>query len=306
MYIYLPVALTSINVFLPVCLGLAVGLLSGLFGVGGGWLMTPLLMMLGIQPAVAAATDAAQIVGASTSGTYAHWRLGNVDFKMGFHLLIGGFLGGLTGVEIIKILRVLGNVNFLIKITYVIMLGVIGTFMLIESLSKFKSKNKTVEKKEKKESVITKFFKSLPFQIHYKKSGVTHSILVTATVGYIVGILAAIMGVGGGFLMVPVMFYLLKMPMNIVIGTSLFQIFFTCVEVTFLQAYINHTVDILLAILLLIGSSFGAQIGAIIGKKIKGEQLRILMAILVLMVTVKIIIELITPPSILLSPAGGH
>jgi len=306
MDIYLPLALTSINIFLPVCLGLFVGLLSGLFGVGGGWLMTPLLMMFGIQPAVAAATDAAQIVGASTSGTYAHWRLGNVDFKMGFHLLIGGFLGGLTGVELIKILRVIGNVNFLIKITYVVMLGIIGIFMFIESVKTLREKNKTVSKRNSEDSAITKFFKSLPLQIYYNRSGVSHSILVTISVGYIVGILSAVMGVGGGFLMVPVMFYLLRMPMNMVVGTSLFQIFFTCVEVTFLQAYINYTVDILLAILLLIGSSFGAQVGAIIGKKIKGEQLRILMAILVLIVTVKIVLELITPPSILLSSAGGH
>ena len=305
MYLYLPVALTSVNVLIPVGLGLAVGLLSGLFGVGGGFLMTPLLIMLGIPSTVAAATDSNQIVAASTSGTYAHWKVGNVDFKMGLYLLIGGFIGGLFGVQAIKILKATGNADFVIKMTYVLMLGIVGTYMFIESLSSMK-KNKTQKVKTEKESATGRFLKSLPLQTHFEKSGVTHSALVPIFFGGFVGILAAIMGVGGGFLMVPVMVYLLRMPMHVVVGTSLFQILFNCIEVTFLQAYTNHTVDFILAVLLLLGSTIGAQIGAVFGRKLNGEQLKIILAVIVLVVTVKIISELTLTPSLLLAQAGGH
>ncbi|MBI4709937.1 MAG: sulfite exporter TauE/SafE family protein [Nitrospirae bacterium] len=305
MYLYLPVALTSINIIIPVGLGLAVGLLSGLFGVGGGFLMTPLLIMFGIPSTVAAATDSNQIVAASTSGTYAHWKVGNVDFKMGVYLLIGGFIGGLFGVQAIKVLNATGNADFVIKMTYVLMLGIVGTYMLIESLNSMKKK-KTEAVKTEKESGLTKFLKSLPFQTHFEKSGVTHSTLIPLLFGGFVGILAAIMGVGGGFLMVPVMVYILKMPMHVVVGTSLFQILFNCIEVTFLQAYTNHNVDFILAVLLLLGSTVGAQIGAVFGRKMKGEQLKIILAVIVLVVTVKIIFELTLTPSLLLSQAGGH
>jgi uncharacterized membrane protein YfcA len=307
MHLYLPVALTSISIFLPVGLGLLVGLLSGLFGVGGGFLMTPLLIMLGIPPTVAAATDSNQIVAASTSGTYAHWRIGNVDFKMGLFLLVGGFTGGLLGVQLIKVLRMMGNADIVIKITYVLMLGIVGGYMFFESLSSMK-KEKVADKKveEKKESGISRFLKSLPFQTHFEKSGVTHSALIPVVVGSFVGILAAIMGVGGGFLMVPVMVYLLRMPMHVVVGTSLFQILFTCIEVTFLQSYTNHTVDFTLAVLLLIGSTVGAQVGTVFGRKLKGEQLKILLAVIVLVVTVKIILDITLTPSMLLAHGGGH
>ena len=314
MYMYLPIALTSVNYLLVVGLGLAVGLLSGLFGVGGGFLMTPLLMMIGIPPTIAAATDANQIVAASASGTFAHWRLGNVDFKMGLYLLIGGFIGGAVGVHIIKILRATGGADFLIKITYVIMLGVVGTFMFFESLHALRKQKaakaaaakgevKPDAKPAKKKAGL---LASLPMQTYFEKSGVTHSALVPLVLGVFVGILAAIMGVGGGFLMVPVMIYLLRMLMHVVVGTSLFQIMFTCTEVTFLQAYTNHTVDFLLAILLLVGSVFGAQIGTVLGRKLHGDQLKILLAVIVLAVTVKIVLELTLEPSLLLAYKGGH
>jgi uncharacterized membrane protein YfcA len=310
MFMYLPIALTSANYILVVGLGLGVGLLSGLFGVGGGFLMTPLLMMIGIPPTIAAATDANQIVAASASGTFAHWRLGNVDFKMGLYLLIGGFIGGAVGVHIIKVLRATGGADFLIKMTYVIMLGVVGTFMFFESLHALRKQKAAAKNGEKeKPSPVQKkggLLRSLPLQTHFEKSGVTHSALVPLGLGVFVGILAAIMGVGGGFLMVPVMIYMLRMPMHVVVGTSLFQIMFTCTEVTFLQAYTNHTVDFLLAILLLVGSVFGAQIGTALGKKLHGDQLKILLAIIVLAVTVKIILELILEPSLLLAYKGGH
>jgi len=307
MYLYLPVALTSINILIPVGLGLAVGLLSGLFGVGGGFLLTPLLIMFGIPSTVAAATDSNQIVAASTSGTYAHWKVGNVDFKMGLYLLAGGFLGGIVGVQLIKLLHAMGNADFVIKITYILMLGIVGVYMFIESLQSMrKKKNEVAEAKEERESAVGRFLKSLPLQTHFVKSGITHSIFVPIVLGAFVGILAAIMGVGGGFLMVPIMVYMLRMPMHVVVGTSLFQILFTCIEVTFLQAYTNHTVDFMLAVLLLLGSTVGAQIGASFGKKLKAEQLKILLATIVLAVTVKIVFEITLTPSLLLSQVGGH
>ena len=308
MYLYLPVALTSINILVPVGLGLAVGLLSGLFGVGGGFLLTPLLIMFGIPSTVAAATDSNQIVAASTSGTYAHWKVGNVDFKMGTYLLIGGFLGGLVGVQAIKLLHAMGNADFVIKMTYVLMLGIVGVYMFIESIQSMR-KNKdaaVIETQEEKETAVSRFLKSLPLQTRFEKSGVTHSALVPIVLGSFVGVLAAIMGVGGGFLMVPVMVYMLRMPMHVVVGTSLFQILFTCIEVTFLQATTNHSVDFLLAVLLLVGSTVGAQIGTVFGRKLKGEQLKVLLAAIVLVVTIKIVFDLTLTPSLLISQAGGH
>jgi uncharacterized protein len=305
MYLYLPVALTSINILIPVGLGLAVGLLSGLFGVGGGFLMTPLLIMFGIPSTVAAATDSNQIVAASTSGTYAHWKVGNVDFKMGLYLLAGGFVGGLLGVQGIKILKAMGNADFVIKMTYVLMLGIVGSYMFFESLQSIK-KQKTADAKPAKESGFTKFLKALPLQTRFEKSGVTHSALVPIIFGAFVGILAAVMGVGGGFLMVPVMVYILRMPMHVVVGTSLFQILFNCIEVTFLQATTNHTVDFILAVLLLIGSTVGAQIGTVFGRKLKGDQLKIILAVIVLLVTVKMVFDLTLTPSLLLTKGGGH
>src|SRR5512139_653563 len=180
MYLYLPVALTSINILVPVGLGLAVGLLSGLFGVGGGFLLTPLLIMFGIPSTVAAATDSNQIVAASTSGTYAHWKVGNVDFKMGLYLLVGGFVGGIIGVQAIKLLHAMGNADFVIKMTYVLMLGIVGVYMFIESIQSMrKKKDETVEAAiEEKETTISRFLKSLPLQTRFEKSGVTHSALV--------------------------------------------------------------------------------------------------------------------------------
>ncbi len=305
MHLYLPVALTSVNVIMPVGLGLLVGLLSGLFGVGGGFLMTPLLIMLGIPPTVAAATDSNQIVAASTSGTYAHWRVGNVDFKMGIYLLVGGFSGGLVGVQGIKFLKATGNADFVINITYVLMLGIVGAYMFIESLQSMKKK-KAAEGKPETESGFARLLGRLPLQTRFEKSGVTHSLILPIFFGFLVGVLAAIMGVGGGFLMVPIMVYILRMPMHVVVGTSLFQILFTCIEVTFLQAHTNHSVDFVLAVLLLLGSTLGAQVGAVFGRKLKADQLKILLAVIVLGVTVKMIFGLTLAPALLLSAAGGH
>lgn len=306
-YIYLPIAQHSVALPIVVGLGFIVGLLSGLFGVGGGFLMTPLLIMIGIPPTVAAASDSNQIVAASASGTYAHYRLGNVDFKMGFYLLIGGVIGGTGGVQIIRMLRQMGNADFLIMITYVIMLGFVGGYMFFESLQGMRSyKAEAPKKPEKRTSAYSRFLQSLPFQTRFNKSGIVLSPLVPLFLGSLVGVLAAIMGVGGGFIMVPVMVYLLRMPMHVVVGTSLFQVLFTCMDVTIMQAYSNRTVDFVLALLLLIGSTFGAQIGARLSTKLKDDQLKIFLAILVLAVMVKMLFGLVLPPHNLLSYHGGH
>jgi uncharacterized protein len=307
-YIYLPIAHHSVSLPLMVGLGFIVGLLSGLFGVGGGFLMTPLLIMFGIPPTVAAASDSNQIVAASASGMYAHYRLGNVDFKMGIYLLIGGVLGGTGGVQIIKVLRQMGNADFLIKITYVVMLGLVGGFMFIESLQSLRAANhqKSTPAEEPRDSIYVRLIRSLPFQTHFEKSGVVLSPIAPLFLGGLMGVLAAIMGVGGGFIMVPVMVYLLRMPMHVVVGTSLFQVLFTCIDVTIMQAYSNKTVDFVLALLLLIGSTLGAQIGARLSTRLKDDQLKIYLATLVLLVMGKMLFDLVLTPHILLSYHGGH
>ncbi len=307
-YIYLPIAHQS--VFLPLVLGsgFVVGLLSGLFGVGGGFLMTPLLIMIGIPPTVAAASDSNQIVAASASGTYAHYRLGNVDFKMGLYLLAGGVIGGTGGVQLIKLLRQAGDADFVIQITYVVMLGVVGGYMLVESLQSLKASNAPAPAAPApaKESAYSRLLGSLPFQTNFDKSGIVLSPAVPLFLGALVGILAAIMGVGGGFIMVPVMVYLLRMPMHVVVGTSLFQVLFTCVDVTIMQAWSNHTVDFILALILLLGSTIGAQVGARLSSKLKADQLKVLLACVVVLVMVKMLVSLLLTPSSLLSIHGGH
>lgn len=309
MDLYLPIAGNSVNIVAVFGLGGAVGLLSGIFGVGGGFLMTPLLIMMGIPPTVAAASDSNQIVGASTSGTLAHLRLGNVDVKMGLLLLIGGVAGGSAGVVIIKALRQMGNADFLINVTYVLMLGLVGGYMFIESLQsmrKAKAPARQESAKPAKPGAFGRMAAALPWQMDFKRSGVRMSPLLPLLLGGLVGVLSAIMGVGGGFIMVPVMVYLLRMPMHVVVGTSLFQILFTCINVTVMQAISNHTVDFVLALILLVGSALGAQIGAKVGKKLHGDQLKILLASLVLLVMFKILYELIARPDVLLAYVGGH
>jgi uncharacterized protein len=306
--LYLPISGNATNILLLLGLGGGVGFLSGLFGVGGGFLMTPLLIMVGIPSTVAAATDSNQIVAASTSGTFAHYRLGNVDFKMGFLLLIGGVVGGTFGVQFIKVLRAMGNADFVIKVTYVIMLGVIGSYMFVESLQSMrKAAPEEVKPREpQRPSVYARLVQSLPWQMRFEKSGVTLSPIMPLVLGVFVGILAAIMGVGGGFIMVPVMVYMLRMPMHVVVGTSLFQILFTCINVTFMQAVSNHTVDLVLAIILLIGSTLGAQFGVKVSRRLKGDQLKILLASIVLLVMVQMLVGLVWPPHLLLGFKGGH
>ena len=306
--LYLPLAGNSINILILFGLGGAVGFLSGLFGVGGGFLMTPLLIMVGIPSTVAAASDSNQIVAASTSASYAHYRLGNVDFKMGLFLIIGGVLGGTLGVQFIKLLRAMGNADFVIKITYVVMLGVIGFYMFAESLQSMRKKPVETKRVEAptKVSLYNRMIQALPYQMKFEKSGVVLSPVLPLVLGVFVGILAAIMGVGGGFIMVPVMVYMLRMPMHVVVGTSLVQILFTCINVTIMQSASNHTVDLMLAIILLLGSTVGAQFGVRLSKRLKADQLKILLASIVLLVMVQMLMSLVLPPHLLLAHKGGH
>jgi uncharacterized protein len=307
LYIFLPVANVSVHIVVLLGLGLIVGFLSGLFGVGGGFLLTPLLMMIGIPPTVAAASDANQIVAASTSGTFAHWRLGNVDFKMGILLVAGGVIGGTLGVQLIKILRAAGNADFVIKIAYVVMLGVVGSYMFQESLKNLRPRPlQTVEPRPQKKSWFASCCEALPFPVRFEKSGITLSVFMPLILGTLVGVLSALMGVGGGFIMVPVMVYMLRMPMHVVVGTSLFQVLFTCIVVTFMQSYYNHTVDLMLAVFLLVGSTTGAQLGARISSRMKADQLKIILASIVLLVMVKMAFDLLVTPGALLSIHGGH
>lgn len=303
--IYLPVSGSAVNLFMLLGMGGLVGFLSGLFGVGGGFLMTPLLIMIGIPPTVAAASDSNQIVAASASGTVAHARAGSVDFKMGTLLLVGGVLGGSIGVFLIKLLRAAGEADVFITLTYVVMLGVIGTYMFFDSLSGLRREAGRKHVSEQP-SIYARIVNALPGSVEFHRSKVTLSPLLPLFLGFFVGILSAIMGVGGGFIMVPVMIYLLRMPMHVVVGTSLFQILFTCVNVTVLQATVNHTVDLILALILLIGSVVGAQFGARVSRHLKADQLKILMAMIVLAVMVKMLLGFLLPPQILVNYGGGH
>ncbi|SFJ38414.1 sulfite exporter TauE/SafE family protein [Jannaschia pohangensis] len=306
MQIYLPIAEVSVNAFLLLGLGGLVGILSGMFGVGGGFLMTPLLFMIGIPPAVAVATEANQIVASSFSGVLAHLKRKTVDLRMGVVLLIGGLIGAALGVQVFNILRGLGQVDLLVKLCYVLFLGVIGALMFIESLNAIrKSRAKGPAPK-----IVRRqrgWMDALPFKIKFRTSGLYISVIPPLVVGLFVGILAAIMGVGGGFIMVPAMIYLLGMPTKVVVGTSLFQIIFVTAFATMLHATTNYTVDMVLAVLLLVGGVVGAQIGTRIGVKMKAEQLRILLALMVLAVCGKLALDLLLEPSELFSIAqGGH
>jgi uncharacterized membrane protein YfcA len=313
MDIYLPIAGMSINFFLVLGIGGLVGFLSGLFGVGGGFLLTPLMMMIGIPPAVAAASDSNQIVAAASSGAFAHWRLGNVDFKMGLVILAGGIFGGTIGVQLVKVLRALGNFEFVMKVVYVLMLGLVGGAMFVESLRTIRRSRgaaaEAVVEAPTGETGLTRIFNKLPLKMNFHRSGLNTSAIFPFSIGTIVGIMAAILGVGGGFIMVPAMIYIIGMPTIAAIGTDLFQIVLTSANVTLQQAFVNHTVDLLLALILLGGSTIGAQFGAVAGKRLKGEQIRILLAIIVLALTVKIFLDLVLTPTDLVSLAtagGGH
>lgn len=294
MEIYLPIAEMSVNGLLIIGLGIVMGMLSGIFGVGGGFAMTPILIFLGISPAIAVSTQANQLVAASVSGTVAHSYRKNVDFKMGFVMLIGGGMGSILGVYLFHHLQKSGHINQIISLFYIVILTFVSGLMLIESTRTiYRSKTApTVFPLKPKHNPLHR----LPLKMKFPRSKLYISALLPIGVGFVGGVLVAIMGIGGGFLLVPAMMYIVGMPVSTVAGTSLFQIIFSTAIVTFLQAATNHTVDVVLAALLLIGGVIGAQFGTRIGLLLKGEHMRVLLALLILSVAIGLAMKIALAP----------
>ncbi len=297
MQIYLPIAEISVNIFAILALGGMAGLLSGMFGVGGGFLMTPLLMFIGVTPAVAVATSANQIIASSVSGLLAHLRRGNVDFRMGNALLAGGLIGSTLGVGLFRMLQMRGQIDLIISVCYVVFLGLVGGLMAVESVRSLLG----IERAKPAPRHTQPWHATIPFQMEFPRSSIRITLLLPLFIGFAVGVLVSIMGIGGGFFLIPAMIYLLGMPTSVVIGTSLYQIIFITANVTLLQAVTTQTVDIVLALLLLSASVFGAQAGSKIGATLPTEHLRGLLAWLVLAVAVRLAYGLVVPPANLYS-----
>lgn len=302
--IYLPIAELSVNVFVILGMGAAVGFLSGMFGVGGGFLITPLLIFYNIPPAVAVATGANQVVASSVSGALAHFRRGTLDIKLGLVLLVGGLVGATVGVQIFSMLRRLGQLDLMISLLYVVFLGSIGGLMLWESVNSIRraAADKPVSMRKPGQH---NWVHRLPFKMRFKRSKLYLSVIPVIVLGFAIGILTSVMGVGGGFIMVPAMIYLLRIPTSVVIGTSLFQIIFVTAFTTIVHATTNFSVDIVLAFLLMIAGVIGAQYGVRVGQKMRGEQLRAGLALLVLAVGIRLGFGLVLPPDEIYSVVSG-
>ena len=303
MQIYLPIAEVSVNIFLLLGIGGVVGFLSGLFGVGGGFLITPLLFFIGIPPAIAVATGANQVVASSISGVLAQLKRKAVDLRMGVVLLLGGLIGSASGVWVFAALTAAGQIDLFVQLSYVLFLGLIGLTMFLESVRALMRANRPGGAIRR--SHTHNWVHGLPFKMKFRASGLYISVLPPLAVGALVGFLAAIMGVGGGFIMVPAMIYLLGMPTKVVIGTSLFQIIFVTAFTTLMHAVTSNTVDMMLALLLILGGVVGAQFGARFSGRLKAEQLRILLSLLVIGVAGKIALDLLLRPAELYSVTPG-
>jgi uncharacterized membrane protein YfcA len=296
MHIYLPIAEMSVNVALFLGMGGAVGFLSGLFGVGGGFLLTPLLIFMGVPTSVAVGTGAMQILASSVSGAMAQYQRKNVDVKLGAVLVAGGVVGSIIGVSLMKILRQAGQFDLFVSLSYVTFLGSVGALMLIESIGSIQ-KTRSGKPVSARKTRQHNWVHGLPFKMRFHRSKLYISAVPPAVIGAFVGFMAAIMGVGGGFVMVPALIYLLRVPTSVVIGTSLFQIVFVMAATTLLQAMENKAVDVVLALLLIVGGVVGAQFGAAAGGRLKGEQLRFMLAALVLLVCLRIGWDLMVRPT---------
>jgi len=297
MQIYLPIAEIPLDILTLLLLGGVAGFLAGMFGIGGGFLMTPMLIFLGVTPAVAVASSANQIVASSFSGFLAHLRKNNVDFKMGGFLLIGGLIGSTGGARIFAYLKELGYIDIVISLSYVLFLGSIGLMMGVESYKSItKRKNNSSDDKPKK-TKKSNWQDKLPFKVNFTRSDMQVSAILPVIVGIFSGLIVSIMGIGGGFITIPAMIYLLKIPTSVVVGTSLFQMILTTSNVTFFHAYYSNTVDVVLAMLLLTGSVIGAQFGTKMGFKIAPDSLRGLLAIMVLVVAGRMAMELLVTPA---------
>jgi uncharacterized protein len=293
--IYLPIAELSVNIFIILGMGAAVGFLSGMFGVGGGFLITPLLIFYNIPPVVAVATGANQVVASSISGAITHFRRGTLDLKLGSVLLFGGLLGASVGIWIFSYMRSLGQLELFISLLYVVFLTGVGSLMLWESINSLRRSAKNITVGLRKPGQHG-WIHGLPFKMRFKKSKLYLSVIPVIGLGFSIGVLTYVMGVGGGFIMVPAMIYLLRIPTNVVIGTSLFQIIFVTAFTTIVQATTNYSVDIVLAFILMVAGVIGAQYGVRVGQRLRGEQLRALLALLVLAVGVRLAIQLVIPP----------
>jgi uncharacterized protein len=303
--VFLPIARTSVSAPLMVGVGGLVGLLSGLFGVGGGFLLTPLLMLLGISPMVAAASSSAMIVASSTTGILEHSRAHTVDYKMGFTLFGGGFVGSVAGVALLHRLNRLGPANSVIRVLYVVILGAIGSVMLVESVRTWRHGHYMAERRFAP-IPRRRWVDGLPLRVRFPRSQIEVSLLLPVALGVLSGTLAALMGVSGGFIMVPLMLYVLRMRMHVVAGTGLLQNLCTCVLVTVLQAGENHTVDVVLALLLAAGSTVAAMAGARFGRRLRADQLKVLLALIVLGVAAGVTVGLVQAPGVLLSHVAGE
>jgi len=295
MQIYLPIAELPINVLVILAMGAAVGFLSGMFGVGGGFLMAPLLIFLGIPPAVAVGTQSTQVVASSVTGALAHWQRGSIDFKMGAVLLGGGVLGSVSGIYIFRLLTRLGQIDLAISLIYVVFLSIIGALMMTESLRAMRAAARGTPVPASRGGQHI-WMHGLPFKMRFRRSKLYISVIPPILVGFFVGMLSAIMGVGGGFIMVPAMIYLLRMPTSVVIGTSLFQIVFVTALTGVMHSVENQTVDMMLGLLLVIGGVVGAQYGVRAALRLKGEHLRALLALIVLLMGMRLGWDLVTTP----------
>ncbi|WP_310293105.1 sulfite exporter TauE/SafE family protein [Rhizobium sp. BE258] len=304
MAIYLPIAELSVNIFIILGMGAAVGFLSGMFGVGGGFLITPLLIFYNIPPVVAVATGANQVVASSISGAITHFRRGTLDVKLGSVLLVGGLSGATVGIWIFSLLRRLGQLDLFISLLYVVFLGTVGGLMLLESVNAMRRAAKNEAPAPRKPG-HHHWVHRLPFKVRFKKSKIYLSVIPVIALGFGIGILTSVMGVGGGFIMVPAMIYLLRIPTNVVVGTSLFQIIFVTAYTTIVQAATNFSVDIVLAFILMVAGVIGAQYGVRVGQKLRGEQLRALLGLLVLAVGIRLAISLVVTPADIYSIVMG-
>ena len=294
MHIYLPIAEMSVPVEAILMLGVAVGFLSGVFGVGGGFLATPFLMFLGVPPAIAVGTQANQLVAASLSGVLGHMRRGDVDFKMGSVMLGGSFFGSVLGVLLFGMLKHFGQIDLIIPLLYIVLLGVMGTMMLWESLSSLLRRQESRITMERLHN--HPFFRSLPYKTRFPRSRLYISALLPAGIGFIGGLLVSVMGIGGGFLMIPAMIYILGMPTLLVAGTTLFQILITTVLATVMHASLNHSVDLVLGFLLIVGGVVGAHVGIRVARRIKGGYARLALAVLLLLVAFELSSDLLIRP----------
>ncbi|SHL53667.1 sulfite exporter TauE/SafE family protein [Roseibium suaedae] len=295
MQLYLPIAEIPVNIFVIFGMGGAVGFLSGLFGIGGGFLLTPLLIFSGIPPAVSVATVTTQVVASSASAVITYWRRKAIDFKLAFMLLIGGIAGSALGVVLFDVLQSLGQLDLVISISYVTFLGTIGGLMLVESLRAIR-RRRTGHVPSARRPGQHNWIHGLPFKMRFRQSKLYVSVIPILFLGSSIGFLGTVLGIGGGFMMVPALIYLLRVPTGIVIGTSLLQILFTMAAATILHSMSTQTVDIVLALTLMIGGVIGAQFGARMGQNLRGEHLRLLLALLVLGVGLRFAIDLLLTP----------